>query len=138
MFIVALPIILLNSENQSTFTIFGFLGLLIWIIGFFFESVGDYQLEVFKSNPENKEKIMDKGLWKYSRHPIFYYLYPESQCLKKALQIDQDIKNIKKLHLFFFHGFLKNQSKKLTYTTIKTYRRNITNEKNTSFFDKRF
>ncbi|MBP2026753.1 steroid 5-alpha reductase family enzyme [Acetoanaerobium pronyense] len=72
MFIVALPIILLNSENQSTFTIFGFVGLLIWTIGFFFESVGDYQLKVFKSNPENKGKIMDQGLWKYSRHPNYF------------------------------------------------------------------
>jgi steroid 5-alpha reductase family enzyme len=48
------------------------LGALIWIIGFYFEAVGDWQLEVFKENPNNKGKIMTEGLWKYTRHPNYF------------------------------------------------------------------
>lgn len=58
--------------------------------------------------------------------------------LEKSFANRPGYKEYKEVTPIFFHGFLKNQSKKLTYTTIKTYRRNITNEKNTSFFDKRF
>ena len=72
MFIVALPIILLNNEPFSKLTLIGVVGIIIWIIGFYFESVGDYQLKIFKANPENKGKIMDQGLWSYTRHPNYF------------------------------------------------------------------
>ena len=49
-----------------------FVGILIWAIGYFFEVVGDYQLDQFISNPDNRGKIMDKGLWRYSRHPNYF------------------------------------------------------------------
>lgn len=48
------------------------LGLLVWLKGYFFEVVGDRQLAVFKSNPENKGKIMTSGLWQYTRHPNYF------------------------------------------------------------------
>lgn len=47
-------------------------GLVLWIIGFFFESVGDWQLARFKRNPENRGKVMDRGLWRYTRHPNYF------------------------------------------------------------------
>jgi steroid 5-alpha reductase family enzyme len=47
-------------------------GIALWIIGFFFESVGDWQLARFKANPENKGKVMDRGLWRYTRHPNYF------------------------------------------------------------------
>ena len=47
-------------------------GLLLWMIGFYFESVADAQLDRFISNPGNKGKIMQSGLWKYSRHPNYF------------------------------------------------------------------
>ena len=47
-------------------------GLLIWLIGFFFEVVGDYQLDRFLGQPENRGRIMDRGLWRYSRHPNYF------------------------------------------------------------------
>jgi steroid 5-alpha reductase family enzyme len=47
-------------------------GLTLWVIGYFFEVVGDYQLDKFLGNPESRGKIMDKGLWKYSRHPNYF------------------------------------------------------------------
>ena len=47
-------------------------GVLVWLIGFIFESVGDYQMARFKSNPENKAKVMDRGLWGLTRHPNYF------------------------------------------------------------------
>ena len=52
--------------------IFPTLGLTLWLIGFFFQAVGDYQLYVFKKNPANKGKIMRYGVWKYTRHPNYF------------------------------------------------------------------
>lgn len=73
MFVVALPVILVNlRDSAADITVFSILGLVIWGIGFFFESVGDYQLKKFKENPENKGKIMKYGLWKYTRHPNYF------------------------------------------------------------------
>lgn len=48
------------------------IGVLIWIIGFIFESVGDAQLAKFIKDSSNKGKIMDKGLWRYTRHPNYF------------------------------------------------------------------
>ncbi|MBN2558437.1 MAG: DUF1295 domain-containing protein [Clostridia bacterium] len=72
MYVVALPIIALNS---SEIKFAGFLvpvGIIIWGTGYFFEVVGDRQLRKFKGDPANKGKIMDEGLWKYSRHPNYF------------------------------------------------------------------
>ncbi len=48
------------------------LGVLVWIVGLFFETVGDAQLARFKRDPENAGKVMDTGLWKYTRHPNYF------------------------------------------------------------------
>ena len=72
MLVVALPIIVLNSEASIVFKASGAFGVLIWIVGFYFESVGDYQLKLFKADAKNKGKIMNKGLWRYSRHPNYF------------------------------------------------------------------
>jgi steroid 5-alpha reductase family enzyme len=48
------------------------LGLLIWGVGFFFESVGDWQLARFKANPANRGRVMNRGLWAYTRHPNYF------------------------------------------------------------------
>lgn len=47
-------------------------GAVIWLVGFFFESVGDYQMAAFRNNPANKGTVMDKGLWRYTRHPNYF------------------------------------------------------------------
>lgn len=52
--------------------IFDFIGIILWTIGFFFEAIGDLQLARFKSDPSNKGKVMDKGLWRYTRHPNYF------------------------------------------------------------------
>jgi steroid 5-alpha reductase family enzyme len=71
-YMVALPIIAVNSSDFQKLGIIGFLGILIWIIGFLFESVGDSQLKSFKADAKNKGKLMTEGLWSYTRHPNYF------------------------------------------------------------------
>ncbi|MEZ5044538.1 MAG: DUF1295 domain-containing protein [Saprospiraceae bacterium] len=52
--------------------ILDYVGILLWGIGLFFEAVGDWQMMQFKGNTANKGKVMNKGLWKYSRHPNYF------------------------------------------------------------------
>ena len=47
-------------------------GLAVWLVGFLFESLGDWQLAHFKSDPANRGKVMDRGLWRYTRHPNYF------------------------------------------------------------------
>lgn len=70
---VVLPVSLLNIYSpEGGISIIAGVGFLIWLVGFFFEAVGDYQLSRFIKNPENKGKIMDQGLWRYTRHPNYF------------------------------------------------------------------
>jgi len=53
----------------------GFLDLaggLLWLIGFIFEAGGDWQLARFKADPRNRGQVMDRGLWRYTRHPNYF------------------------------------------------------------------
>ncbi len=50
----------------------GVLGVLLWVVGVVFESVGDHQLKAFKADPSNKGEIMDVGLWAWTRHPNYF------------------------------------------------------------------
>ena len=52
--------------------IIGVLGVLVWGVGIYFEAVGDAQLARFKRDPANTGKIMDQGLWRYTRHPNYF------------------------------------------------------------------
>lgn len=47
-------------------------GLIVWIIGYFFETVGDWQLDKFIGSKPAPGEIMQSGLWKYSRHPNYF------------------------------------------------------------------
>ena len=47
-------------------------GAAVWAAGLFFEAVGDWQLARFKADPANKGKVMDRGLWRYTRHPNYF------------------------------------------------------------------
>lgn len=47
-------------------------GVAVWAVGLFFESVGDAQLETFRSDPANKRRVLDTGLWRYTRHPNYF------------------------------------------------------------------
>lgn len=52
--------------------IFDGLGAALWLFGFYFEAMGDLQLARFKANPANKGKILDSGVWRYTRHPNYF------------------------------------------------------------------
>lgn len=47
-------------------------GAAIWTIGFLFEAVADWQLARFKGDPANRGRVLDHGLWRYSRHPNYF------------------------------------------------------------------
>jgi steroid 5-alpha reductase family enzyme len=70
--IIASPIMVINSFSYGNNGIVLILGILVWCFGFAFESIADKQLKRFISNPKNKGKIMNEGLWQYSRHPNYF------------------------------------------------------------------
>jgi len=72
MLTVSYPLILQAGSHKDQLLATDLLGLLIWAMGFFFETVGDEQLRRFKQNPANKGKIMDRGLWSLTRHPNYF------------------------------------------------------------------
>ncbi len=47
-------------------------GTLVWAVGLFFEAVGDQQMARFKADPANRGTVMDRGLWRYTRHPNYF------------------------------------------------------------------
>ena len=53
-------------------TLLDYIGAGIWLVGITFEAVGDWQLARFKADPENEGKVMDRGLWRYTRHPNYF------------------------------------------------------------------
>jgi len=61
-----------NVENSDTLNVLTFFGLAIWLLGFLFESIADYQLKQFVTNKNNKGKLMISGLYKYTRHPNYF------------------------------------------------------------------
>jgi steroid 5-alpha reductase family enzyme len=73
MWLISLPLLGAQYYGQNnTPGILDLVGIFLWITGFIFESIGDLQLASFKANPANKGKVMDKGLWKYTRHPNYF------------------------------------------------------------------
>ncbi|GGL37383.1 DUF1295 domain-containing protein [Phycicoccus endophyticus] len=48
------------------------LGVLVYLVGVTFEAVGDAQLKAFKADPDTQGKVMDRGLWRYTRHPNYF------------------------------------------------------------------
>ncbi len=72
MLVIGYPIILVNANPEPGLNALDYLGLLVWLVGFYFESVGDKQMAEFKKDPANKGRIINVGLWKYSRHPNYF------------------------------------------------------------------
>jgi len=72
MLLVSTPIILVMLTPTSPFWLLDYLGVIVWLIGFFFEAIGDWQLTRFKQDPRNKNRLMTKGLWSLTRHPNYF------------------------------------------------------------------
>jgi steroid 5-alpha reductase family enzyme len=67
--LLPLPAGMTTRAGVSAVTV---IGAVVWLAGFFFETVGDWQLTEFKSDPANRGQIMDRGLWHYTRHPNYF------------------------------------------------------------------
>lgn len=71
--IVAMPLYFsITSPEPARFTAFDFAGAIVFAIGFFFEAIGDAQLRRFKADPANAGRVLDTGLWRYTRHPNYF------------------------------------------------------------------
>jgi len=73
LWIIATPILAAQLNSQpARLTWLDFLAIPIWLVGFFFEAVGDWQLARFKANSANKGKVLSTGVWRYTRHPNYF------------------------------------------------------------------
>lgn len=72
MWIVSLPVQLGQVRLSPGVGTLSWIGFAVFAIGLYFEGVGDAQLERFKKDPANAGKVMDQGLWRYTRHPNYF------------------------------------------------------------------
>ena len=72
MWVVSLPVQLGQVSREPNFGALGFIGIVVWLVGLCFETIGDAQLARFKADATNKGKVMQTGLWKYTRHPNYF------------------------------------------------------------------
>jgi steroid 5-alpha reductase family enzyme len=73
MWIISLPLRMAQiSPSPARLGVLDWIGAAVWLIGFVFESVGDFQLALFKFDDGNRGKVMNRGLWKYTRHPNYF------------------------------------------------------------------
>lgn len=70
--VIVSPIVLAILFTPTKLTAVIVVGIIIWLKGFIFETIGDAQLDRFIKNPEHKGMLMTTGLWKFSRHPNYF------------------------------------------------------------------
>ncbi len=71
-FSLAAALAVITSLKRVEFGLFGVIGLLVWLVGFGFESIADSQKSKFKADPANEGKFIQTGLWSWSRHPNYF------------------------------------------------------------------
>jgi steroid 5-alpha reductase family enzyme len=69
---ISLPLQVGISAKAGALNPLDYVGATLWLAGVMFEAVGDFQLARFKANPVNKGKVLDHGLWRYTRHPNYF------------------------------------------------------------------
>jgi steroid 5-alpha reductase family enzyme len=72
MLLIISPVLVINTYDLGNTGLGDFVGVFLWVLGFCFESLSDWQLDQFTSDPRTRGKIMDRGLWRYSRHPNYF------------------------------------------------------------------
>ncbi len=72
MWVVSLGVQLGQVPDDPGLGVLAGIGVAVWAVGLFFEAVGDAQLVRFKADPANQGKVMDRGLWRYTRHPNYF------------------------------------------------------------------
>jgi len=71
MWFVSLPLQVAMYEHAGL-SFVTWLGVAVWAVGFGFETVGDLQLRRFRASPANAGRVLDRGLWRYTRHPNYF------------------------------------------------------------------
>jgi steroid 5-alpha reductase family enzyme len=71
MWFVSLPLQVAMYERAALSAV-AWLGVAVWAVGFGFEAVGDLQLRRFRADPANAGLVLDRGLWRYTRHPNYF------------------------------------------------------------------
>ena len=72
MWVVSLPLQIGISDSDQGWVPLWVAGAVLFLIGFGFEAIGDWQLARFKADSDNAGKVMDQGLWRYTRHPNYF------------------------------------------------------------------
>lgn len=70
--VVASGVICINTAEGTGLGVMAWIGVGVWVIGFLFEAVGDWQLKQFLREAKTKNALMTKGLWRYTRHPNYF------------------------------------------------------------------
>ena len=70
--VMAIPIILINSQASGPLNLLDIVGYTLWVFGFCCQSIADYQLRSFIKDQNNKDRVLTEGLWRYSRHPNYF------------------------------------------------------------------
>lgn len=71
-YVVALAVMRINLATPPGLTWLDAVGALVWLKGFLWEAVADWQLERHSRNPATRGQLLDRGLWRYSRHPNYF------------------------------------------------------------------
>lgn len=71
--LLSLPFLLPALNRAVNFHAFEIAGVVIWFIGLYGEAIADSQLAAFKRDPENRGRVCDRGLWRFSRHPNYFF-----------------------------------------------------------------
>ena len=73
MWLISVPLLqAIRAPQPAGWTAFDLAAVVLFVIGFLFEAVGDLQLARFRSDPGNRGKVLQTGLWRYTRHPNYF------------------------------------------------------------------
>ena len=71
--IIAAPLLAAQAATApARLTVLDGLALPLWLLGFVFEAGGDWQLARFRADPANRGRVLDRGFWRYTRHPNYF------------------------------------------------------------------
>lgn len=72
MIVIALPAVWVATYGGGRFVRTDAIGLAVWLVGFLCEVIADAQLARFQKDPANYGRVLQRGLWRYSRHPNYF------------------------------------------------------------------